>query len=102
MDIKVNDVSAGKVSTSPKPVTTSVGRSATAAPKPPQVTEEDYFENSGRLGQVRALIDKLVQAPDMDENRVQRAKALLESGALDSREAADRAALGMFDEAAGA
>ena len=54
--------------------------------------KEDFFEKSGKLGAVRALIDGLVQVPEIRTDVVERARSLLESGALDSRESAERAA----------
>ncbi|MEE9394236.1 MAG: hypothetical protein V3W41_17190 [Planctomycetota bacterium] len=56
----------------------------------------DFFENSGKLGRVRALINDLVQVPDFDLEAVARGKELLESGALDSAEAFEGAAEGFL------
>ena len=68
-------------------------RKAESAPSQSEaLTSPDFFENSGRLGEVRALIDKLVQVPDQRTDVVDQAKALLEQGAIDGRAAAAKAA----------
>lgn len=96
MDIR--DVSAGKVNASSRAVTTSTARGQAPTGKAGAANPEDGFENSGKLGQIRALIDRLVQAPEVDSDRIARAKALIASGYVDSREAAQRAAGGLVEE----
>ena len=63
-----------------------------ALPQNETLTNPDFFENSGRLGEVRALIDKLFQVPDRREDTVEQAKELLAQGAFDDRAAAAKAA----------
>ncbi len=76
--------------------------SGTAAGKKGEIlSEQDYFENSGRLGEVLALIDSLVRVPEVRPESVERAKALLASGELDGPELAAKAAQGIIDEAEG-
>ena len=99
MDIK--DVSA-EISRASQNERSDSSRRGSDAAKSQKVTDErDFFENSGRLGQVRALIDSLVQAPEIRDDAVARARELLASGELDSRESADRAARGFLAEGAG-
>ena len=53
---------------------------------------EDFFEKSGRLGIVRALIDNLGQVPEVRSDVVEQARAKLASGELDTPESAASAA----------
>ena len=83
------------------------GRSASArsgsssAKSTEELAAQDIFENSGRLGQVRALIDSLIQVPSVRETAVSRGKQLLASGELDSPEAAQKAAEGFLEASEG-
>ena len=86
----------------PKAGRSSVTRSGSpATSKSEKTAEHDFFEDSGQLGQVRALIDALVQTPDYRPEVVERARALLSQGQLDSPEAAARAAAGLTEEQGG-
>ena len=72
-----------------------------ASRKAASAQTEDFFENSGRLGQVRALIDALVQVPEIRTDAVERAKSLLASGGLDTPEAAAQAADSFVEQTEG-
>ena len=58
---------------------------------------QDFFENSGQLSRVRALIDQLVQVEDVRSEEVARGRALLDSGALDTPSSFARAAEAMLE-----
>ncbi len=62
---------------------------------------QDSFENSGRLGEVRTLIDALIQVPEIRTDQVQKARELLAQGQLDTPEAATQAAHGFVESAVG-
>ena len=68
-----------RVNAEPTGKTSEVGSSDQSGVSNPQ----DFFENSGQLGRVRALIDQLVQLADVRPDAVARGRSLLESGALD-------------------
>jgi hypothetical protein len=96
MDIR--DVKASSVSQKAQTAATSAARADASSSKREAGGPEVFFENSGRIGEVRALIDQLVQAPQVDVERIQRARELIASRAIDSREAASRAAGAMLEE----
>ena len=59
---------------------------------------QDSFESSGRLGEVKAFIDSLLQIPEIRSDVVEEARAKLLSGAFDTPEAAAEAAEGFLTE----
>ena len=82
MDIR--DVSA-EISRASQNEKSGPSRRGSASAEAQKATEDrDFFENSGRLGKVRSLIDSLVQAPETSNEAITRAKELLASGELDS------------------
>ena len=97
MDIK--DVGANLDRTSR--VERSPGSRARARTDAPPQPASDFFENSGRIGEVRALIEKLVQVPEIRTDVVDRARGLLESGAIDDPRHAEQAAAAFLEGAEG-
>ncbi len=99
MDIK--DVSAEISRAAHRERSEPSRRGSASAKASKSVDERDFFENSGRLGKVRSLIDRLVQEPDTSTIAVKRAKELLANGQLDNHEAAAKAADGLLTEGGG-
>jgi len=99
MDIK--DVGASLDSASRSDRTQPSRSGSPASSKAEKAHSEVFFENSGRLGQVRALIDALVQVPEVRNDAVESAKSLLAQGALDTPEAAAKAAEGYVEQSEG-
>lgn len=99
MDIK--DVSAEINRASQKDRSDPSRRGSASVKAQKSSGDRDHFENSEQLGQVRSLIDTLIQTPGIDQEAVQRGKALLESGELDNKESAAKAAEGFLAEGGG-
>ncbi|MFT7616417.1 MAG: hypothetical protein ACI97A_000038 [Planctomycetota bacterium] len=99
MDIR--DVSA-EISRASQKDRPDPSRRGSASAKAHKTTgDRDHFENSGQLGQVRALIDLLAQTPEISQEAVERGKQLLASGELDSPAGAAKAAEGFLAEGGG-
>ncbi len=96
MDIKDVSAEISRTSQQERPDPSRRGSASAKAKDVPG--ERDFFENSGRLGQVRSLIDTIVQGPEVRSDAVERAKQLLASGELDSHDSAARAADGFLAE----
>ncbi len=54
----------------------------------------DLYLESGGHGRVRSLVDRLAESPEIRPEVVERARALLEAGELDSPERFEQAARG--------
>ncbi len=78
---------------------TSLRSGSPASSKADGASAQDFFENSGRLGEVRALIDALIQVPEIRTDQVEKARELLAQGQLDTPEAATQAAHGFVESA---
>ncbi|MCB9833548.1 MAG: hypothetical protein H6807_13850 [Planctomycetes bacterium] len=94
MDIRDVGVDLNRTSRGERKAETRAGSATNKTAQ--AVSKHDFFENSGRLGEVRALIDALVQVPEFRADAVENAKALLASGELDSPERAAQAAEGLL------
>lgn len=89
----IKDVGADSKTSAPLRSSVSTRSRKGSAPQEARVEgPEDFFEKSGRLGAVRALIDTLVQVPEVRADAVDQARERLASGELDSPESAAKAA----------
>lgn len=89
----IKDVGANEKSSAPLRSNLPLRSRKGSAPQEGKVSsQEDFFEKSGRLGAVRALIDSLVQVPEIRTDVVDSARERLASGELDSPESAAKAA----------
>ena len=89
----IKDVGANSKSSAPLSSNLPLRARKESAPQENRISgQEDFFEKSGKLGAARALIDTLVQVPEIRTDAVEQARAKLESGELDSPESAEKAA----------